>query len=80
MVQVLNWTGPSVDPNHCKFWVTPITTLWCVLAQINQFVFRTLLDWMQEDNEFVGAGGDSAAAPLMELADTSGAKAAAGRR
>jgi len=38
--------------------------------QVNHFVFRTLLNWMQEDNEFMGAGDDLAAPPLMELGDS----------
>lgn len=38
--------------------------------QMNAYVFRRVLNWMQEDNQFVGAGNDKAAPPLMGLGDS----------
>ncbi len=38
-------------------------------TQMNAYVFRRVLNWMQEDNQFVGAGNDKAAPPLMGLGD-----------
>ena len=48
-------------------------------SQVDQFVFRTVLNWMQEDNEFSGAGDSAAAPPLMVTDSASGSAAASGR-
>lgn len=40
--------------------------------RIDDFVFSTILGWMQEDGEFTNVGA------VTELADASGAAAAAG--
>ncbi len=47
--------------------------------KVDDFVFATILGWMQEDGEFVGVGVGAAGAahPVMQLADVSGAAAAA---
>jgi len=49
---------------------------WAV--KVDEFVFSTVLGWMQEDGEFAGVGAAAGAGspPVMELADVSGAAAA----